>query len=137
MILIVARSALKFWLNKLWETKQKPVFLKVILWFFKVYSIRTSWLTSKLSKSYFMDNFWFPNTPGTPGSDSLVEVSLLTHLFSIFLTNSAIWWFYRVSRWLVSTGKVDFWIFDLRYMKFETIFRKMTMLTFQNHCQHV
>ena len=44
---------------------------------------------------------------------------------------------YRVSRWLVSTGKVDFWIFDLRYMKFETIFRKMTMLTFQNHCQHV
>ena len=81
MILIVSRSALKFLLNKLWKTKQKPVFLKVILWFFKVYSVRTSWLTSKLSKSYSVDNFWFSDTPGTPGSDSPVEILILNTFY--------------------------------------------------------
>ena len=35
----------------------KTCILKVILWFFKVYSVRTSRLTSKLLKSYFVDNF--------------------------------------------------------------------------------
>ena len=47
------------------------------MWFFKVYSARTSWLTSKLSESYSVDNFWFPDTPGTPESDSPVEILIL------------------------------------------------------------
>ena len=64
-------------MNRLWKTRQKPVFFKVIFWFFKVYSDRTSRLTLKVLKSYFVDNFWFLDISGTPGRDSPVEILIL------------------------------------------------------------
>jgi len=59
---------------------------------YKVYSTRTSRLTLKLNKSYTVDNFWFLNTSGTPGSNSLVEMFSFSCLFTTFLANSATWW---------------------------------------------
>ena len=64
-------------MEKHWKTIQKPVFFKMILWFFKVYSVRTSMLTSKTQKSYSVDNFWFLDTCGTPWSNSPVKILIL------------------------------------------------------------
>ena len=130
MVLIVSRSALKFWLNKLWKTIQKPVFFKVNFWFFKAYSFRTSRLTSKLLKSHSVDYFWFLDIPGTPKSNFPVEDFSFSCLFSAFLTNSATWWHFSLKSDAKFCGSSTLYIYDPRHLEFcqfklnNTLFRK-------------
>ena len=87
-------------------------------WFFKVYLIRTSRQTLKLQKSYSVDNFWFLNTPGSPGSDTLVEIFSFLCLFSAFLSQSATWWLFSLRFGAKFCESSMLCIYDPRHLDF-------------------
>ena len=74
-------------------------------------------LISKLLKSYSMDKFLFLDTPGTPGSNSPVEIFSFSCLLSAFLTNSATWWHFSSKFYAKFCGSSILYIYDPRHLE--------------------